>query len=72
MPEALSSDDLLDHERDRRDEPEAHRQDNQQESGEGAEAEPEAMSWSSCWSQPRRHLVLRQEGSVTFMALVEG
>ena len=34
MPEALSSDDLLDHERDRRDEPEAHRQDNQQESSE--------------------------------------
>jgi hypothetical protein len=43
----LTVDHLLDHERDRRSEPEAHRQGTQQESNAGSKAEPEAVPWSS-------------------------
>jgi hypothetical protein len=43
----LTIDHLLDHERDSRYEPEAHRQGNQQESSERSKAEPEAVPWSS-------------------------
>jgi hypothetical protein len=43
----LTVDHLLDHDRDSRCEPETHRQGDQQESSEGAEAEPEAVPWSS-------------------------
>jgi hypothetical protein len=43
----LTVDDLLHHDRDSRGEPETHRQGDQQEGGEGPEAEPEAAPWSS-------------------------
>src|SRR5262249_44715180 len=43
----LTVDDLLDHDRDSRCEPETHGQGDQQESREGSEAEPEAVPWSS-------------------------
>jgi len=43
----LAVDDLLDHHRDSRCEPETHDQGHQQESGEGPEAAPEAARWSS-------------------------
>jgi hypothetical protein len=43
----LTVDHLLDHDRDRRSEPETHRQGHQQESSAGAEAEPEAVPRSS-------------------------
>src|SRR3989442_4777177 len=56
----LTVDDLLDHDRDRRGEPETHRQGDQQESREGSEAEPEAAPWSSCRPRSRGPRLLSQ------------